>query len=244
MEGYGPETYGDRIAEVYDEWYAEASFLETEASVDVLAELAGGGPALELAIGTGRVALPLAERGVEVHGVDASERMVENLRGKPGGERIPVTMGDFADVAVEGEFRLIYVVFNTFFGLGSQEEQVRCFQNVAAHLGEDGVFALDAFVPDPARFGDGRVSVSEIGDDLVRLDMTKLDTVTQVSTSQHVVLTPEGARFYPVNVRWAYPSELDLMARLAGLRLLERWGSWKREPFTANSGRHVSVYGR
>jgi hypothetical protein len=244
MEGYGPETYGDRIADVYDEWYGEAAFLETEGSVEVLAELAGNGPALELAIGTGRVALPLVERGVEVHGVDASERMVEKLREKPGGDRIPVTMGDFADVPVEGEYALIYVVFNTFFGLLSQDDQVRCFQNVAAHLSAEGVFALDAFVPDPARFGGGRVAVSEIGDDLVRLDMIKLDPVTQVSTSQHVVLTPEGARFYPVNVRWAYPPELDLMARLAGLRLHERWGSWKREPFTAESGRHVSVYGR
>jgi SAM-dependent methyltransferase len=244
MEGYGPATYGDRIADVYDEWYTEAPFLDTESTVGVLAELAGKGPALELAIGTGRVALPLAERGIEVHGVDASERMVEKLREKPGGDRIAVTIGDFADVPVEDEYPLIYVVFNTFFGLPSQDDQVRCFQNVAAHLAADGLFALDAFVPDPARFGGGRVSVSEIGDDLVRLDMTRLDTVTQVSTSQHVVLTPEGARFYPVNVRWAYPPELDLMARLAGLKLKERWGSWKRDSFTAQSGQHVSVYGR
>jgi SAM-dependent methyltransferase len=244
MEGYGPATYGDRIADVYDEWYTEAPFLDTESTVGVLAELAGKGPALELAIGTGRVALPLAERGIEVHGVDASERMVEKLREKPGGDRIAVTIGDFADVPVEDEYPLIYVVFNTFFGLPSQDDQVRCFQNVAAHLAADGLFALDAFVPDPARFGGGRVSVSEIGDDLVRLDMTRLDTVTQVSTSQHVVLTPEGARFYPVNVRWAYPPELDLMARLAGLKLKERWGSWKRDSFTAQCGQHVSVYGR
>jgi SAM-dependent methyltransferase len=244
MEGYGPETYGDRIAEVYDEWYGGAGFLDTEASLDVLAELAGEGPALELAIGTGRVALPLAERGIEVHGVDASERMVAKLREKPGGDRIPVTMGDFADVSVDGEYSLVYLVFNTFFALPSQDEQVRCFENVAAHLAADGVFAMDAFVPDPARFGGGRVSVSEIGDDLVRLDMIKLDPVTQISTSQHVVLTPEGARFYPVNIRWAYPPELDLMARLAGLRLHQRWGSWKREPFTADSTKHVSVYGR
>src|SRR5438093_203582 len=140
MEGYGPETYGDRIADVYDEWYGEAPFLDTEASVDVLAGLAGKGPALELAIGTGRVALPLAERGVEIHGVDASERMVEKLREKPGGDRIPVTIGDLADVPVEGEYPLIYVVFNTLFGLPSQDEQVRCFQNVAAHLTPDGAF--------------------------------------------------------------------------------------------------------
>lgn len=244
MAEHGPDTYGDRIADVYDEWYADAAFLETEASIDLLAELAGGGPALELAIGTGRVALPLAARGIEVHGVDASERMVAKLREKPGGDAIPVTIGDFADVPVDGEFPLIYVVFNTFFALPSQDEQVRCFENVAAHLAPDGVFAISAFVPDPARFAGGRVSVSRIEDGLVQLDATKLDLVTQVSRSQHIVLTPEGARLYPVNVRWAYPPELDLMARLAGLRLRDRWSSWKREPFGAESPQHVSVYAR
>jgi SAM-dependent methyltransferase len=244
VEGYGPETYGDRIADVYDELYADAPFLETDATVDLLAQLAGGGPALELAIGTGRVALPLAARGVEVHGVDASERMVAKLRAKPGGDSIPVTIGDFADVPVDGEYPLIYVVFNTFFALQSQDEQVRCLENVAARLTPEGAFAMDAFVPDPARFAGGRVSVSRIEDDLVQLEVTKLDPVEQRSLSQHVVLTPEGARFYPVSVRWAYPPELDLMARLAGLRLRERWGGWRREPFTADSTRHVSVYGR
>jgi SAM-dependent methyltransferase len=244
MEGYGPETYGDRIADVYDDWYADAPFLETEATADLLAELAGSGPALELAIGTGRVALPLVARGVEVHGVDASERMVAKLREKPGGDRIPVTIGDFADVPVEGAYPLIYVVFNTFFALQSQDDQVRCLENVAARLAPDGVFVMDAFVPDPARFGGGRVSVSRIEDDLVQLDVTKLDPVEQRSLSQHIVLTPAGAHFYPVNVRWAYPPELDVMARVADLRLRDRWGGWRREPFTADSTHHVSVYTR
>src|SRR5262245_4385660 len=131
MEGYGPETYGNRIADVYDQWYAEAPFLETESSVELLAELAGDGPVLELAIGTGRLALPLAERGTEVHGVDASEAMVAKLREKPGGERIPVTMGDFADVPVDGSYRLIYLAFNTLFALLTQEDQLRCFANAA-----------------------------------------------------------------------------------------------------------------
>ena len=244
MEEYGPATYGDRIADVYDAWYGEADFLETTASVDVLAELAGPGPALELAIGTGRVALPLADRDVEVHGVDASERMVARLREKPGGEPIPITIGNFADVPVDGEYRLIYIVFNTFFALPSQDDQVRCFENIAAHLAPDGAFAMDVFVPDPARFAGGKISVSEVGDDTLRLDTTKLDTVTQTSRSQHVVLTPSGATFYPVEVRWAYPPELDLMARLAGLRLEERWENWRRDPFTAESRQHVSVYRR
>src|SRR2546423_3019382 len=133
MSGYGAETYGERWASVYDEWVARQTHIsDAEVIADRLAELAGAGPALELAIGTGRVALPLAERGVEVHGIDASERMVEKLRAKPGGDRIPVTMGDFADVGAGGTFPLIYVVFNTFFALPSQADQIRCFAGVAA----------------------------------------------------------------------------------------------------------------
>jgi SAM-dependent methyltransferase len=139
VEGYDAHTYGDRIADLYDEWYAE---LDPAPAAALLAELAAGGRVLELAIGTGRIALPLAARGVEVHGVDASDRMVEHLRAKPGGESIPVTMGDFADVPVDGTFRVVFIGFNTFYALPDQETQLRCFQNVAAHLDEDGVFAL------------------------------------------------------------------------------------------------------
>lgn len=241
MEGYDASTYGDRIAGVYDEWYGEAAFLETEAAVAALAELAGSGPVLELAIGTGRVALPLAERGLELHGIDASEAMVAKLREKPGGDAIPVTIGDFADVAVDGRYELVYVVFNTLFALDSQDEQVRCFQNVAAHLEPGGVFVVEAFVPEPERF-QGNVSVSKIGNDAVQIDMSLVDRAEQRSQSQHVVLTPQGARFYPVSIRWAYPAELDLMARLAGLRLRDRWSGWDRQPFTKTSGKHVSVY--
>jgi SAM-dependent methyltransferase len=241
MEGYDASTYGDRIAGVYDEWYGEAAFLETEAAVAALAELAGSGPVLELAIGTGRVALPLAERGLELHGIDASEAMVAKLREKPGGDAIPVTIGDFADVAVDGRYELVYVVFNTLFALDSQDEQVRCFQNVAAHLEPGGVFVVEAFVPEPERF-QGNVSVSKIGNDAVQIDMSLVDRAEQRSQSQHVVLTPQGARFYPVSIRWAYPAELDLMARLVGLRLRYRWSGWDRQPFTKTSGKHVSVY--
>src|SRR5207237_5808246 len=164
MEGYDASTYGERIADVYDEWYAEAEFLETDAVVAMLAELAGAGPALELAIGTGRVALPLAERGIEVHGIDASEAMVEKLRAKPGGVDIPTTVGDFADVGVEASYSLVYIVFNTFFALPTQQDQVRCFRNVAAHLTEDGVFALEAFVPDPTYYAHGQsLRTTELG---------------------------------------------------------------------------------
>src|SRR2546423_1547244 len=150
MEGYGPATYGDRIADTYDELYEET--LDTDCAVEALAALAGGGPVLELAIGTGRLALPLAERGLEVHGVDVSERMVAKLREKPGGEAIPVTMGDFADVPVEGAYRLVFVAFNTLFGLLTQEDQLRCFANVAKHLTDDGAFVVAAFFPHRARF--------------------------------------------------------------------------------------------
>ncbi len=242
MEQYRPETYGDRIAGVYDNLYAG---LDTAAAVETLASLAGDGPVLELAIGTGRIALPLAGRGLEVHGIDASEQMVARLRAKPGGDRIPVTMGDFADVAVGGSYSLVFVAFNTFFALLTQEDQVRCFANVAARLADGGVFVIEAFVPDLARFDRGqRVNVNRLDTGEVMLDASRHDPVGQRVASDHIVLTENGTTLYPVNIRYAFPSELDLMARLAGLELKERWGGWRREPFTASSPRHVSVYGR
>jgi SAM-dependent methyltransferase len=241
MEGYEPSTYGDRVAARYDEVYGD---LDPTDAVEALVQLAGGrGPVLELAIGTGRIALPLADRGVEVHGVDASEAMVERLRAKPGGDRIPVTMDNFADVPVEGRFPVVFVAFNTFFALQSQEEQLRCFENVAAHLAEDGVFALEAFVPDVARFDRGqRVGAIKVELDEVQFELSRYDPVDQRVTSQHVFLGPRGTELTPVVIRFAWPAELDLMARLAGLRLRERWGEWDGRPFTAESGRHVSVY--
>jgi SAM-dependent methyltransferase len=243
VEGYDARTYGDRVAARYDELYAD---LDPTDAVETLARLAAGrGPVLELAIGTGRIALPLAERGVEVHGVDVSEPMVERLRAKPGGDRIPVTIGDFADVPVEGRYPLVFVAFNTFFGLTTQDEQVRCFANVAAHLTDDGVFVLEGFVPDLARFDrNQRVSAIKVELDEVQLETTRYDPVAQRSTSQHVFVGPGGIELIPVVIRFAWPAELDLMARLAGLRLHERWGGWDGRPFTAESERHVSVYGR
>jgi SAM-dependent methyltransferase len=243
MEGYEAETYGERIAARYDELYAD---LDPADAVETLADLAERrGRVLELAIGTGRIALPLADRGIDVQGVDISEAMVARLRSKPGGEAIPVTMGDFAEVPVEGRYGVVFVAFNTFFGLTTQEEQVRCFENVAAHLTEDGVFVLEAFIPDLTRFDrKQRVGAISIELDEVQLEATKYDPVAQRSTSQHVLVTERGIELIPVVVRFAWPSELDQMARLAGLRLQERWGGWDRRPFTADSERHVSVYGR
>ena len=243
MDEYGPATYGDRMAAVYDEWFGLPT--DTDEAVGFLAELAGPGPALELGIGTGRVALPLAERGVEVHGIDASEAMVARLRAKPGGEAIRVTMGDFADVPVEGAFRLIYVPFNTFFGLLTQDDQVRCFSNVAEHLTDDGAFAIQAFVPDVARFVRGQnLSTLDVGLDVVHVEASRYEAAEQRVDAQHVVIEEGRVRMFPIRIRFAYPSELDLMARLAGLRLRERWAGWTRQPVTSQSPQHVSVYER
>lgn len=239
---YGPETYGDRIADVYDEFHP---WLDTETAVEALVELAGDGPVLELAIGTGRLALPLAERGLEVHGIDSSKEMIAKLRDKAGGDRIPVTMGDFAEVGVDGTYSLVFVAFNTFFALLTQADQLRCFANVAPRLADGGVFVIEVFVPDLARFDRGqRFQTNSVGTSQVVVDASRHDALEQRIDSVHVVLTEEGTKLYPVNLRYAFPSELDLMARLAGLELKERWGGWHREPFTAQSPRHVSVYGR
>ena len=245
MSDYGSETYGELIAEVYDELYAERFGEQAEEIATALAGLARGGRALELGIGTGRIALPLQARGIEVQGIDSSAQMVTKLRAKPGGERIPVTIGDFADMGVEGEFSVVFVVFNTFFGLLSQEEQVRCFRNVSKHLAADGVFVIEAFVPDQTRHVRGQsTSVTRVEADSVGLDVSRHDPVTQRVASQHLLISESGVRLYPVQLRYAWPTELDLMAQLAGLRLRERWGGWKGERFTATSGSHVSIYER
>jgi SAM-dependent methyltransferase len=240
MDDYGPSTYGDRIADVYDAWFHPPS--DPVAAIDFLAELAGSGPALELAIGTGRIALPLATRGVEIQGIDASAAMVAKLREKPGGTDIPVTMGDFADVPVEGRFPLVFVVFNTLFALLTQDDQRRCLRNVADHLTDDGVFVVEAFVPDIARFDRGqRVDARRVEVGRAFLEVSRHDAGNQRVSSQLVVLEETGLRMFPVELRYVWPSELDLMAELAGLRLRERWGGWNREPFTGELT-HVSVY--
>jgi SAM-dependent methyltransferase len=187
----------------------------------------------------------LVARGVQVHGVDASEQMVAVLRSKPGGADIPVTMGDFADVPVTGSYRLIYVVYNSFNNLLTQEDEVRCFENVAAHLTDDGSFLIEAGVPNSLHrvFENQYVHAESIGVDEVWLDVGRRDPVTQRHEETHVRLSAEGVRLYPIVQRYTWPSELDLMARIAGLRLKERWDGWNREPFTS-TGNVVSVYGR
>jgi SAM-dependent methyltransferase len=229
MNFYSQETYGEHVAGVYDDWYADYD----PHAIDALAELAHGGRALELGIGTGRIALPLSARNVEVHGIDAAQSMISRLRAKAGSEGIKIAEGNFADVAVEGEFALVYIVFNTFFALLSQEEQVRCFRNVVAHLARDGCFVIEAFVPDLTRF---------IGDQVNWATSVTADAATQRVISQKVVITDGNVRLYPLQIRYAWPSELDLMAQLAGLRLRERWSGWQREPFSSESRKHISIY--
>lgn len=234
-------TYGERIADVYDRWPRLPA--NTERAVEFLAAAAGRGPILELGIGTGRLALPLAHRGFAIHGIDASPAMVAKLRAKPGGDRITIAMGNFADMAIPGRFSVIFVAFNTFFGLLTQDDQVRCFRGVAEHLSDDGVFVIEAFVPDLTRFTHGqRVGVTDLDTEAVYLETSVHDPVAQRVRSHHVVITDGAVKLYPVEIRYAWPSELDLMARLAGLRLRARWGGWSREAFGASSGAHVSVY--
>ena len=241
MKDYDAATYGDLMAEVYDEWFGVPE--DTNDTVAFLEGLAGTGPVLELGVGTGRVALPLAERGVEVHGIDASEAMVGKLRSKQGRSDVSVSIGDFAEADIEGRFSLAYVVFNTFFALPSQEDQVRCFANVARGLREGGAFVIEAFVPDLGRFTAGQTTQTKhVGMDHVILETSRHDPVLQRVYSQNIEMGATEARFYPVQIRYAWPSELDLMARLAKLRLRERWGGWRREPFADSSVKHVSVY--
>jgi len=241
MNEHIASTYGDRLADVYDEWFDTVD----EAAIDRLAELSEGGRALELGIGTGRVALPLVARGIEVHGIDASEAMVATLRRRPGAESINVTMGNFADVQVAGEFRLIFVVFNTFFGLVTQEDQVRCFQNVAAHMGPDGTFVVEVFVPDMKRFTGGQeLRTREVTTEHVSMQASLHDPVAQRVKSQYIVFSNNQVNNYPVEIRYCWPSELDLMSQLAGLRLRHRWSNWNRSEFNATSEKHISIYER
>lgn len=242
MKDYDPTmSFGEDVAAAYD----DEPRGDEEAAVAFLERQNGGGRALELAVGTGRIALPLAARGVRVDGVDLSTAMVERLRAKPGGDRIEVTVGDFADVPVEGSFRLIYVVFNTLSNLPTQEDQVRCFENVAAHLAGDGSFVVEAFHPGYLhRLRDHQyVDAEAVEVDRVRLDVARHDPTQQLLVKNHVSISGTGVRLDPIVLRYTWPAELDLMARIAGLRLKERWDGWNREPFT---GKHnvVSVYGR
>ena len=235
-----PAFYGDHWASVYDENFGR---LDPAQTVEFLAGLSGGGRVLELAIGTGRVALPLAARGVSVEGVDASPAMVERLRAKPGGASIPVTMGDMAVVPASGPYRLVYLVFNSLFGLLSQDRQAECFRNVARVLAPRGLFVIECFVPDLSRFDRGqRVDAVSVTEDSATVNVARHDAAEQRLMIQTITFDADGMRMRPVAIRYSWPSELDLMAGQAGLRLKERYGDWDRQPFDGASSRHISVY--
>ena len=237
-------TFGDRMADVYDELHEHLSTPQyVQPMVDLLAQLGGAGPALELGIGTGRIALPLANRGIEVHGIDASEGMLAKLREKPGGKELPVTIGDFSEVGVDGRYSLVYAVFNTFLALLTQEAQVECFRNVVHHLAADGVFLIEAAVPDPTRFTAGQnIQAGVVQNDLVSIDLERYDPLTQRVVSSHMYITESGVQMYPTALRYAWPSEIDLMAQVSGMQLRNRWSDPKGAPFTAASRSHVSTY--
>ena len=237
-EGY----FGERVAAVYDAH--SASMFDPAIvgpAVDTLAELAGGGRALELAIGTGRIGLPLAERGVPVAGIDNSEAMLDRLREKPGAERIEFVAGDMATTRMDGEFSLVYLVFNTIFNLTTQDGQVACFENAAAHLRSGGRFVIEARVPELQRLPLGQ-TVLPWRADPSGLSFYVYDVVTQRLSGQHFYLEDGRVQPSPTEMRYAWPAELDLMARVAGMRLEHRWAGWGGEPFTALSPSHVSVY--
>ena len=236
------DHFGERVAARYDESAAEMFDPPVvDPVVDFLVGLAGDGAALELGIGTGRIALPLAQRGVRVHGIDLSEAMVARLRAKPGGEQIGVTIGDFATTTVEGTFTVAYLVFNTIMNLTTQAAQVACFRNVAAHLEPGGCFVVEVGVPALQRLPPGETilacHVSE-----TRWSFDEFDVASQGLTSHHFEVVDGGLERLSIPFRYAWPAELDLMAELAGMRLRDRWSGWRREPFTNESGTHVSVW--
>jgi SAM-dependent methyltransferase len=238
-----PENqFGERIADRFDERYAQlAEPAVVDPIVDFLVERARGGAALELGIGTGRIALPLARRGLRVHGIELSDAMVAHLRAKPGAESVGVTIGDFATATVEGTFSVAYLVANTIMNLTTQDEQVACFRNVAAHLEPGGRFVIEVLVPGLRRLPPGEVfqpfdvSPSHLGFD-------EYDVAQQGLISHHYWIEDGRVEVFSPPFRYVWPSELDLMARLAGMKLRERWGGWGREPFTSESNKHVSVW--
>lgn len=241
MEGFDPfKSFGPEVASRYDE---DLRGDEAE-TVELLAELAAGGPVLEFAIGTGRIALPLAARGIEVDGIEQSVAMVDQLREKTGGAEVVVTIGDMTAVELVRRYSLVYLVFNSIHNVLTQDGQVRCFENAARHLGNDGVFVVETGVPWRGPREGSYIEVPEVRLDEVRLSPHSYDAMTQILDVNHMRLTADGIRMSPISLRLVYPSELDLMARIAGLRLRHRWGGWKEEAFTVDSRRHVSVYER
>ena len=238
-----PTAYGRRAADVYDELYETT--LPTGPAVRALAGLAAGGPVLELGIGTGRLALPLAAQGLEVHGVDASAEMLEQLRAKPGGAALPAVQGDFTSVRLPTRFSLVVLAFNTIVAVPDQEAQIEVFRTAAEHLLPGGAFVVETWVPDLGAFRRGQsVRLLSVSEQQVLVEAAELHSADQTMRTTKVLLTDAGVRLLPANHRYAWPAELDLMARLAGLRPESRWADWEGAPFTDGSPAHVSVYRR
>lgn len=216
---------------------------DEDAAVAFLAELAGDGPALEFAIGTGRIALPLMNRGVTVDGIELSEAMVGRLRQKPGGTDLDVGIGDMTSTSMERTYPLVYLVFNTIFNIQTQDGQVECFRNATRHLRDGGVFVVEAAVPDAWLPTDRYAVPEKVTGDSVTLDVCQYDPITQILHENHVTIGVAGINMAPIACRLAWPAELDLMARLAGLKLIDRWGGWHKQPYTGRD-MHVSAYGK
>jgi SAM-dependent methyltransferase len=243
MKGFDPRTsFGYDVSKRYD---AVDTRGDEEQTVAFLARLAGQRDALEFAVGTGRIALPLTQVGVRVDGIEMSRHMVDRMHEKPDGRKVGVTMGDMSRVTTGRTYGLVYLVYNTIGNLLTQDDQVRCFENAARHLTDDGVFVLECRVPTaPSRPGHQFVDAEHVGVDQVVLDVCRYDPVTQILDENHVRISSDGVVLSPISLRLANPPEFDLMARIAGLQLRDRWGGWNEEPYTATSWRHVSVYER
>ncbi len=250
VEGYGPSSYGEGIADVYDEWYATRG--DIDGAVTAIARLTstvdGDRPVLELGVGSGRLALPLAARGVDVWGIDASDAMVERLRSKPGGDQVPVAIGDMAALdlsAVPGgdtaTFAVVFVADNTFFNLTTADAQAACLERARSVLAPGGCFVVEAFVP-AADAPESSVDARTVELDHVVLTVTRHDRAEQTVAGQHIEIRESGLRFHPWLIRYAAPEELDAMASAAGFSLLHRWSDWRGTPFTADDSAHVSVY--
>lgn len=243
MKGFDPRTsFGYDVSKRYD---AVDTRGDEEQTVAFLARLAGQRDALEFAVGTGRIALPLTQVGVRVDGIEMSRHMVDRMHEKPDGRKVEVTMGDMSRVTTGRTYGLVYLVYNTIGNLLTQDDQVRCFENAARHLTDDGVFVLECRVPTaPSRPGHQLVDAEHVGVDQIVLDVCRYDPVTQILDENHVRISSDGVVLSPISLRLANPPEFDLMARIAGLQLRDRWGGWNGEPYTATSWRHVSVYER
>ena len=236
------DYFDERIAERYDADMADHATPEAvDPVVTFLADLVGEGDALELGIGTGRIAVPLSQRGVPVYGIDLSPAMVARLRAKPGGDTIRVTIGDFATTKVDGSFRLAYLLCNTIANLTTQEEQVKCFLNVAAHLEPGGYFVIKVWIPELQRLPPGE-TFHAFTVTPTHLGFEEYDVATQIAISHHYRIVDGRLEVWSVPFRYVWPSELDLMARLAGMTLRERWSNWDRAPYTGESRQHISVW--